>query len=293
MSDTEGPSARRTSTVDAVLEDVVTPRGPYRLRLMARNGTWHGALPGKRAATAWQRADGRVVVRAPDEPALATVRFMLALDDDTTGFHSRFGGDRLIGPSARALVGYRPLRRATVTHAVVRAFCGQLIEARRALAIERAIARACGDAVVTQSALARLAPVELRRLGLAQHRATILARLAATIDLERLRDLPAADVVARLARERGIGPWSLGMIALEGLGRFDHGLVGDLSLVKLYAALTGRWVEGHETAELLAPYGEWQGLAGEILLLGWSRGLVPGASADRARIARRRERGAA
>ena len=57
--------------------------------------------------------------------------------------------------------------------------------------------------------------------------------------------------------------------------------------------LTGRWVEGHETAELLAPYAEWQGLAGEILLLGWSRGLVPGASADRARIARRRERRAA
>ena len=92
---------------------------------------------------------------------------------------------------------------------------------------------------------------------------------------------------------RGIGPWSIGVISLEGLGRLDRGLVGDLSLVKLYAALTGRWVEGHETAELLAPYDEWQGLAGEILLLGWSRGLVPGASPDRARIARRRERRAA
>jgi hypothetical protein len=63
--------------------------------------------------------------------------------------------------------------------------------------------------------------------------------------------------------------------------------------VKLYAALTGRWVEGFETAELLDPYDEWQGLAGEILLLGWSRGLVRGASADLARIARRRERRAA
>ena len=83
------------------------------------------------------------------------------------------------------------------------------------------------------------------------------------------------------------------MIALEGLGRYDRGLVGDLSLVKLYAALTGRWVETYETAELLAPYEEWQGLAGEILLLGWARGLVPDASADLARIARRRARRAA
>jgi 3-methyladenine DNA glycosylase/8-oxoguanine DNA glycosylase len=276
-----------------VLEDVVTPTGPYRLRLMARTGTWRGALPGGRAATAWQHPDGRVVVRAPDEASLATARFMLALDDDTAEFHERFADDPLIGRSARALVGYRPLRRATVAHAVVRACAGQLIESRRALAIERAIARACGDAVVTQDALRRLSPLDLRRLGLAQQRATTLARLAATIELERLRDFATEIVRDRLGRERGIGPWSVGVIAIEGLGRYDVGIVGDLSLVKLYASLTGRWVEGHETAELLAPYGEWQGLAGEVLLLGWARGLVPGASLDEARVARRRARRAA
>jgi 3-methyladenine DNA glycosylase/8-oxoguanine DNA glycosylase len=277
-----------------VVEDVVTPVGPYRLRLMTRGGSWRGALPGKRAATAWQLPDGRVVVRAPDEASLVTARFMLALDDDTGEFHDRFSRDPLVGPSARALVGYRPLRLATVTHAVARALCGQLIEARRARAIERALVRTCGDdEVLTQESLRRLPPVALRRLGLAQQRATVLARLAATLDLERLRDIDGNAALARLGRERGIGPWSVGVIALEGLGRFDRGLVGDLSFVKLYAALTGRWVDTYETAELLAPYEEWQGLAGEILLLGWARGLVPGASADEARIARRRARRAA
>jgi 3-methyladenine DNA glycosylase/8-oxoguanine DNA glycosylase len=276
-----------------VVEAVVRPAGPYRLRLMARSGIWRGALPSGRTAIAWQRPDGRVVVRADDHPCLETARFMLALDDDTGEFHERFGRDPLIGPSARALVGYRTLRLATVAHAVARALCGQLIEARRARAIERAVVRECGDHVVTQAALQRLSPLELRRLGLAQQRATTLHRLAATIDLEGLRAHSTPTVRARLERERGIGPWSIGLIALEGLGRYDHGLVGDLSLVKLHAALTGRWVEGHETAALLAPYAEWQGLAGEILLLGWARGLVPGASADLARIARRRARKAA
>jgi 3-methyladenine DNA glycosylase/8-oxoguanine DNA glycosylase len=218
---------------------------------------------------------------------------MLALDDDTGPFHARFARDPLIGPSARALVGYRPLRRATVTHAVVRAMCGQLVEARRALALERAVLRACGERVVTQESLRRLSPVELRRLGLAQHRATALHRLAATLDLEGLRAHPTEVVSQRLRRERGVGPWSVGVVAMEGLGRYDHGIVGDLSLVKLYAALTGRWVEGEETADLLAPYEEWQGLACEILLLGWARGLVPGASVDAARVARRRARRAA
>ena len=276
-----------------MVEAVFTPTGPYRLRLMARDGIWRGALPKGRSATAWQRPDGPVIVRAPDDEAVELARFMLALDDDTGPFHRRFDREPLIGPSARALVGYRPLRRATVTHAVVRAMCGQLVEARRALALERAVVRACGDQVVTQDALRRLAPVELRRLGLAQPRATTLYRLAATVDLERLRAHTTTAVAQRLRREPGVGPWSIGLIALEGLGRYELGLVGDLSLVKLHAALTGRWVEGPETAALLAPYEEWQGLAGEVLLLGWARGLVPGASVDGARIARRRARRAA
>jgi 3-methyladenine DNA glycosylase/8-oxoguanine DNA glycosylase len=92
--------------------------------------------------------------------------------------------------------------------------------------------------------------------------------------------------LARLRRERGVGPWSVGTIALQGLGRYDVGLVADLGLVKLLASLRGRWPEPAETAELLAPYGEWQGLASVFLLAGFARGLVPGASADRARLAR-------
>ena len=165
--------------------------------------------------------------------------------------------------------------------------------ARRARSLERAVARACGERVVTQAAVRRFSPLELRRLGLAQHRATALHRLATTLDLEALKAHPTEVVARRLRREPGIGPWSVGVIAMEGLGRYDHGIVGDLSLVKLYASLTGRWVEGEETAALLAPYEEWQGLACEVLLMGWARGLVPGASADGARIARRRARRAA
>jgi 3-methyladenine DNA glycosylase/8-oxoguanine DNA glycosylase len=276
-----------------MVEAVFAPKGPYRLRLTVRGGLWRGDLPHGRSAVAWQRPDGHVVVRAPNDQAVERARFMLALDDDTGPFHTRFAREPLIGASARALVGYRPLRRATVTHAVVRAMCGQLVEARRALALERAVARACGERVVTQERLARLSPLDLRRLGLAQHRATALHRVAATVDLEGLREHSTSVVSRRLRREPGVGPWTVGVVALEGLGRYDHGLVGDLSLVKLYAALTGRWVEGEETAALLAPYEEWQGLAGEILLLGWARGLVPGASADAARIARRRARRAA
>ena len=109
-----------------------------------------------------------------------------------------------------------------------------------------------------------------------------------SLDPERLHDPPTEAVRARLERERGVGPWSSGIVVLQGLGRFDHGLVGDLGLIKLCSSLSGRWVEPSETAELLAPYGEWQGLAGVYLMAGWERGLVPGAGADGWRPARAR-----
>ena len=39
--------------------------------------------------------------------------------------------------------------------------------------------------------------------------------------------------------------------------------------------MRGRWVEGYETAELLAPYGEWAGLAGLYLATAFKHGLIP------------------
>ena len=90
-----------------------------------------------------------------------------------------------------------------------------------------------------------------------------------------LTSLPTETVARRLEQERGLGPWSAGVVCLEGLGRYERGLVGDLGLTKLLSAMRGRWVEGWETAELLEPYGEWAGLASVYLLAGHSRGLVP------------------
>jgi 3-methyladenine DNA glycosylase/8-oxoguanine DNA glycosylase len=100
-------------------------------------------------------------------------------------------------------------------------------------------------------------------------------RLCRSLDLERLRSLPTAAAADRLERERGLGPWSVGLVCVEGLGRFERGLVGDLGLVKLCRALWGRRVETWETADLLEPYGEWAGLAGIYLLQAWRLGLLP------------------
>ena len=117
--------------------------------------------------------------------------------------------------------------------------------------------------------------MRLRQLGLHARRAAALVRISRSIDLERLRTLPTERAAAFIERERGLGPWSAGVVCLEGLGRNERGLVGDLSLIKLMSRLRGRWVEGHETAELLAPYGEWAGLASVYLATAFKHGLMP------------------
>jgi 3-methyladenine DNA glycosylase/8-oxoguanine DNA glycosylase len=244
-------------------------------------------LPEGRRAEATQLPGGDVVIRASSEHAVGEARFVLALDDDTTEFHRRFADDPLLGASARRLRGLRPRRRPTVAHAALRAVCGQLVQAGKALELERAVVRACAEDPPSREALLRLSPAALTKCGLAASRAAALHRLCRTVDLERLRTEPDT-ALRRLGRVSGIGPWSVGVIALQGLGRYDAGLVGDLGLVKLQAALEGRWPDAEETARLLEPYGEWSGLASVYLLRGFEQGLVPGASKDRARLVKAR-----
>jgi 3-methyladenine DNA glycosylase/8-oxoguanine DNA glycosylase len=273
-----------------MVEAVLRAKGPYSLRLTTGTATWKARLPEGRWATAQQLHDGRLVLRASCDRAVVDARFLLAIDDDTGEFHRRYARDPLLGPTVRHLRGMRTRRKATVTHAVIRAVSGQLIQASRALEIERSIIRACGDDPPTRDSLARLAPARLAACGLATSRAATLARLARSLDLESLRR--KEDAPARLMRERGVGPWTVGTVALQGLGRYDIGLVDDLALVKLLASLRRRWPEPRETAELLAPYGPWQGLASVFLMQGFRRGLVPDASMDRARLVRATTRAA-
>jgi 3-methyladenine DNA glycosylase/8-oxoguanine DNA glycosylase len=245
------------------------------------------ALPSGELAGAWQRPDGVVLLRAASEQGIERLRFMLALDDDHSPFLERFAEDPLVGRATRVLRGLRPPRLATVAHSLLRALCGQLVTWQQAKEIERTVIRKTSPphsgarlyAPPTGDSLGRLASAELRALGLHARRAAALVRLCRSVDLEGLHALPTAAVAARLERERGLGPWSVGVVCLQGLGRPERGLVGDLGLIKLCSRGERRRVEASETAALLEPYGEWAGLASVYLLAGMSRGLIPAASA--------------
>jgi 3-methyladenine DNA glycosylase/8-oxoguanine DNA glycosylase len=273
-----------------VLEATIVPRRPYSLALSARmksdatryfrSGVLTMAFEteeGPVVGRVVQRPDGSLAARidgARPRSALERLRFILAADDDHSAFLERFRDDPLLRRPIRELAGLRPLRVATVSHALLKAVCGQLIQSRAARLLEGRLLRLAapihGDLRLppNRSTFAPYAPVELVRHGLAARKAGVLVRLSREWDLERLKGVPTPAAAARIERERGLGPWSAGMICLYGLGRFDRGLVGDLGLIKLCSAVRGRWADADDTRELLEPYGEWAGLASAYLLAG-------------------------
>jgi 3-methyladenine DNA glycosylase/8-oxoguanine DNA glycosylase len=272
-------------------EIAVRPRGPYSLELSARlagdatRRMREGLVTARCAggiARAWQSPDGTVTIRSGSAAAAEKLRWMLALDDDHSEFLRRIADDALLGRASKHLRGLRPVRTATVAQALLRAVCGQLVDWKTGRTLERRVIRAVSppdeeglSEAPTCEGLAAVAPFELRRLGLHERRGAAVVRLCRGLELERLHGQPTAAVVGRIERERGLGPWSAGVVCLEGLGRYEHGLVGDLGLVKLLRAMRGGPVETWETAELLEPYGEWAGLASVYLLAGFGRGLIP------------------
>jgi 3-methyladenine DNA glycosylase/8-oxoguanine DNA glycosylase len=271
-------------------ETTIVPRAPYSLALSARlrsdttrrfrDGVLTLALEVEgvpAVARVRQRPDGSLPVAvegAASEAALERLRFVLAADDDHTPFLRRFADDRLLGRTVHSLRGLRPLRTATVTHSLLKAVCEQLVQSRAARLTEARLLRALGTPLgdlflpPSRATFAGLAPAQLARLGLVARKANALVRLSREWDVERLRNVETRAAVARIERERGLGPWSAGVMCLYGLGRYEHGLVGDLGLIKLCAALLGRRAEPEDTSRLLEPYGEWAGLASVYLLAG-------------------------
>jgi len=239
-----------------------------------------------------QTAGDRVVfgARAPSRAAaqhgIRRMRFALGVDEDLRQFVRLHRRDPLIGPSVRRRPWLRPGRRPEPFEALTWAICEQLIEYERAAAIERRIVAALGRRgagwhgphqplrdLPAASVLAGTAPARLQSFDLAGARALALVRAAREIARGRV-DLHSHDherAWRRLRAIPGIGSWTVEMLALHGQGRHDQVPAGDLGLLKR----VGRLLSGgdprvraqeQQVRDLLAPYGEWRGMAAVHLL---------------------------
>jgi 3-methyladenine DNA glycosylase/8-oxoguanine DNA glycosylase len=216
----------------------------------------------------------RIRAEARSKEACATaierMRFALGTDHDLGEFHRRFRRDPLIGPVIRRRPWLRPRRRPEPFEALAWAVCEQLIEGRRASAIERKIVRRLGSRTgahccpPSAERVARLAPAELDACGLAPKRSIALIRAAREVASGRA-DLSSHEPSwRRLKAIPNIGNWTIEMLAFEGQGRDDMLPALDLAYVKLVGQLAGlgRRATEDEVREFFAPYDEHAALAG-------------------------------
>jgi DNA-3-methyladenine glycosylase II len=219
----------------------------------------------------------RAADRAAAEWGIERMRVALGVDLDLRPFYDRFRDDSLIGPSVRAHPGVRPFARPEPFEALAWAVCEQLIEFERAAAIQRRLVwqlgRRCPATGMRDApsadALAAQSPARLCSLGLTETRAIALVRAAREVASGRA-DLYAVDherAWKRLHAIRGIGRWTLQMLALTGQGRLDQLPAGDLAYLKFVGRLRSGgnpWARAteEEVVELFAPYEPWAGLAG-------------------------------
>lgn len=286
------PVAALDARFGAQVRARVTPRWPVRLPgsgmdgvARSRGGVWErllhvgGAPVVVRAA---QPGGGDVVLGAwADERDAATegvarVRRAFGLDDDLGPFVEAFRWDPLIGASVRHRPHLRVRRRAVPFEALVWAICEQLIDYKRAVAIERRIVRRLGrhngptglSDLPAPAQLAGCSTALLCSFDLAEKRAIALVRCAREVAAGRV-DLDDPDHErgwARLRRIPEVGQWTLDILALHGQGRLDCVPAGDLNFLKLVGRLrsggdpAARGTED-EVRELFAPYGAWAGLA--------------------------------
>jgi 3-methyladenine DNA glycosylase/8-oxoguanine DNA glycosylase len=263
-------------------------------------------------ARAWQPAAERVVFRAEavdpadvrrplaspgEEPAPAgreqlevaveRMRFALGVDVDLGEFHRRFRRDPLIGPLLRRLPRFRPKRRVWPWEALSAAVVGQLIEAERAIGIERRIVARWGPRlgegrdglrdVPAAAIVAGRAPAELASMDLAPTRAAALRRLADEVASGRCR-IESAAADRRLLAIPQIGPWTVQCLGLFGRGEMDSLPAGDLGYIKLVGRLggLGRRATIPEVEEFYAAYEPFRGLVGSLTLAGLHRVVAQG-----------------
>jgi 3-methyladenine DNA glycosylase/8-oxoguanine DNA glycosylase len=208
------------------------------------------------------------------------MRAALGVDLDLRPFYERFRSDPLIGAVVRADPSLRVHARPEPFEALVWAICEQLIEYRRAVAIQRRLVRALGrrcsvDAMrdaPDAAGLARCSAALLESLGLSGGRAVTMIRVAREVASGRV-DLHAPDHERGWRRLRaipGIGSWTVQMLGLTGQGRMDQLPAGDLAYRKLVGRLRSgdprARVSEEEAQEYFASYAPWAGLAGAYAL---------------------------
>ncbi|MBL4623463.1 MAG: DNA-3-methyladenine glycosylase 2 family protein [Immundisolibacteraceae bacterium] len=141
---------------------------------------------------------------------------------------------------------------------------GQQISSAAAASITARLREIAGGGIFTPTALDQLDTETLRSAGLTRNKTRTLQEISTKIidgdlDMTALNSATDDEVMQRLCQYYGIGPWTVEMLLMFGLGRIDVFSGGDLALRKAIGLLYEHdsppdAAESNKIAQRWAPY---------------------------------------
>jgi DNA-3-methyladenine glycosylase II len=215
-------------------------------------------------------AAGGVEVDPLDEQTRPVVEKLLGVEFDVARFSAWAAGRAVLGPLARAIVGFRPPLAPDPFESLVTSITAQQVSLFSAFAIRNRLIEAFGARVQAaysfpgRERLAGAREDELVALGFSRRKAEYVVGLARDeIDLNALAGLDDDQVRERLTAVRGLGEWTAEWFLARHLARPRAWPAGDLALRK--AAWLFYGLEVHELGRHLDPF---QNLSAHYLLTG-------------------------
>lgn len=222
-----------------------------------------------------------LVVDEPRDRPAAAQAMAGSIIPATAAFMALCKVDPFVRRLETARPGVRPVLQTDLLTALVRGISAQQVNLRWAATTRRRLAELVGERLtagghdVWRLGAARLAAVsvsDLRALQFTTGKAEALRLVGSEIasgrlSLAELRTSPDADVVARLTRLKGIGPWSADWILARTLGR-PRVVAGDLGVRKAVgiAYLGGGLPDEASVRLATSHWGEAAGVAQAVLL---------------------------
>ena len=225
----------------------------------------NGKLVLAAARSAGGIAAPRIAIRLTPAPGLALtdgdvaearrqIRHTLGADDDIAPFYDMARADARLAPLADAMRGLRPMRTPTAYEALTLAIMGQQISTSVALTLRSLFIETYGERAVIcgaarfafpqPDAVAAAGPDGLRAIKFSGRKAEYVADISALaasgeFSPDDVAGLPQDEAADRLARLRGVGPWTAQWTLMRGLGYGDCFPYGDLALQRMMGALVG------------------------------------------------------
>jgi len=213
-----------------------------------------------------EAASGGVDVE-PFEPGVA---YLLGLQFDLDAFSEWARRDEVLGPAVIRLRGFRPPLLPEPFEMLVGAITAQQVSLFSATAIRNRLIERFGErhevawAFPARERLARANEGELTALGFSRRKEEyVLALARSDLDLDSLRELPDAEVRARIVAQRGLGEWTAEWFLARHLARPNAWPWGDLALRKAVADLYG----GLDVKEARERFHPFENLSAHYLLL--------------------------